>query len=425
MRMRASGTSSPSMAAACSMLCTSLCRKYTWPPRRISRRQASRIRPSFHSVTKVFTASRSVGGVVIIDRSRRPPSAMFMVRGMGVAVSVSTSTSARSDLSRSLSRTPKRCSSSMMTRPRFLKPTVCWSSLWVPITMSTAPDCSPAMTRSTSLGERKRDSDSTRIGQSAKRSRKVWKCCCASSVVGTSIATWRPSCTATNAARSATSVLPKPTSPQITRSIGRAVVMSAMTSSIAWRWSGVSSKGKASRKSGVVLFRQREAVPLARGAARVQVEQLHRDVTHFLRGAPAGLVPLLAAEAVQRRRLGGGAGVAADQVERLHRHVQLVAAGVFQRQELAAAVLYFERDEAEVAADTVVDVHDRRAGAQVREFADDGLGIARAALAAGALAHPLAEQLGLGDDRQPRVRQQHAVLQRRHGKAARPVAGQE
>jgi len=42
-----------------------------------------------------------------------------------------------------------------------------------------------------------------------------------SSVVGTTTATCLPSSATANAARSATSVLPKPTSPQISRSIGR------------------------------------------------------------------------------------------------------------------------------------------------------------------------------------------------------------
>jgi hypothetical protein len=71
-----------------------------------------------------------------------------------------------------------------------------------------------------SFALRKRDSSASFTGQSAKRSEKFWKCCSASSVVGTSTATCLPSATATNAARSATSVLPKPTSPQIRRSIG-------------------------------------------------------------------------------------------------------------------------------------------------------------------------------------------------------------
>ena len=54
-----------------------------------------------------------------------------------------------------------------------------------------------------------------------------------SSVVGTSTATCLPSITALNAARTAISVLPKPTSPQISRSIGTGFSMSAFTSSIA------------------------------------------------------------------------------------------------------------------------------------------------------------------------------------------------
>ena len=52
-------------------------------------------------------------------------------------------------------------------------------------------------------------------------------------VVGTSTATWRPPCTALNVARIATSVLPKPTSPQINRSMGRVRSMSCFVSSIA------------------------------------------------------------------------------------------------------------------------------------------------------------------------------------------------
>ena len=42
----------------------------------------------------------------------------------------------------------------------------------------------------------------------------------------------------------ATSVLPNPTSPQTRRSIGTGASMSAFTSTIAFSWSGVSSKAK-------------------------------------------------------------------------------------------------------------------------------------------------------------------------------------
>ena len=51
------------------------------------------------------------------------------------------------------------------------------------------------------------------------------------------------------AARSATSVLPKPTSPHTTRSIGRSDLRSATTASMADCWSGVSSNGKAAAKT--------------------------------------------------------------------------------------------------------------------------------------------------------------------------------
>ena len=55
------------------------------------------------------------------------------------------------------------------------------------------------------------------------------------------IATCMPDMAATKAARSATSVLPKPTSPQTSRSIGLPDSRSASTSSIARSWSSVSS----------------------------------------------------------------------------------------------------------------------------------------------------------------------------------------
>src|SRR5207249_4353859 len=54
-----------------------------------------------------------------------------------------------------------------------------------------------------------------------------------------------PSPTALKAARSATSVLPYPTSPATRRSIGRPASMSCLASSIALSWSAVSSNRKA------------------------------------------------------------------------------------------------------------------------------------------------------------------------------------
>ena len=70
------------------------------------------------SITKVCTGMRSCGGSSMVDMSRMPDRAMFSVRGMGVAESVSTSTARLISLMCSLCATPKRCSSSTMSRPR-------------------------------------------------------------------------------------------------------------------------------------------------------------------------------------------------------------------------------------------------------------------------------------------------------------------
>ena len=86
-----------------------------------------------------------------------------------------------------------------------------------------------------------RDSWRTLIGQPAKRSLKVRKCCRARSVVGQTMATCLPHMATTNAALSATSVLPKPTSPHTSRSIGLPLDRSVSTSVMALSWSSVSS----------------------------------------------------------------------------------------------------------------------------------------------------------------------------------------
>ncbi len=243
---RASGTASRMRRAARSIVSTRLCTTYTCPSRASSRRIESWISGRSSSRMNVWIGWRASGGVSITDRSRSPASDMCSVRGIGVAVSVRTSTWVRSCLRRSLWTTPKRCSSSMITRPSAGKVTDLLSSWCVPISTSTAPSRAAAMIAFCSFGVLNRLSISTRTGNAANRSRKTVSCCCANSVVGTSTATCLPSITALNAARSATSVLPYPTSPHTRRSIGRGASMSRFTSSIARSWSGVSSYGKAS-----------------------------------------------------------------------------------------------------------------------------------------------------------------------------------
>ena len=189
----------------------------------------------------VRTAMRSTGGVVISESSRTPVNASCSVRGIGVADSVSTCTSLFSSFSRSLCLTPKCCSSSTISRPRFLNEIDEPSSACVPTTTSTVPSPMPFLVSASAFGPTSRDACLTCTGSPAKRCEKVLKCWRASSVVGTTTATCNPSSAATKAARSATSVLPKPTSPQISRSIGLPADRSSMTMSIAVCWSSVSS----------------------------------------------------------------------------------------------------------------------------------------------------------------------------------------
>ena len=99
----------------------------------------------------------------------------------------------------------------------------------------------PCLTRASSLRRTSREAWPIFTGKPRKRSVKVLVCWRASSVVGTTTATCRPLIAVTKAARSATSVLPKPTSPQISRSIGRPDASSLSTTSIAACWSSVSS----------------------------------------------------------------------------------------------------------------------------------------------------------------------------------------
>ncbi len=173
MPMRASGTSACSSSCMRRMLSTSLCRKYTWPPRASSRWNASRSSASSQALTKVCTASRLAGGVAMMERSRKPAIAMFSVRGIGVAVSVSRCTLARSFFNASFWRTPKRCSSSTMTSPRSGNLTSGCSRRWVPTITSSLPSASRCSSASISFFDLKRESTSTFSGQSAKRSRKL------------------------------------------------------------------------------------------------------------------------------------------------------------------------------------------------------------------------------------------------------------
>ena len=122
-----------------------------------------------YSNTNVSTGWRSMGGCSMVERSRMPLMAMFRVRGMGVAERVSMSTPIKFSFSFSLCLTPKRCSSSMMTRPRSWNRTSLESRRWVPMTMSTLPACRPRRVSFCCLAVRKRESSPTFTGNASMR----------------------------------------------------------------------------------------------------------------------------------------------------------------------------------------------------------------------------------------------------------------
>lgn len=120
------------------------------------------------------------------------------------------------------------------------------------------------------------------------------------------------------------------------------------------------------------------------------------------------------------------AGVAGDQVQVGHWHVQLGVLGVFQGEKFGGLAVDFQRGQAQVATNAMVDVHHRCAFAQLGEVLDDCIvGGFATFVTAPALHHPLAEQRAFGDQGQAWVVQQQAVVQRRDGDCQALAAGNE
>ncbi|MNM82367.1 hypothetical protein D3C81_943950 [compost metagenome] len=183
---------------------------------------------------------------------------------------------------------------------------------------------------------------------------------------------------------------------------------------------------EAGAEGGVVGGRVGKCIALARGAAGIDVEQFGGHVAHLFGGLALGFLPGLGAQPVQWCQGIVAAGVAGDQVQVGHRHVELGALGVFEGEELGGLVVDLQGGQAQVAADTVVDMHHRRAFAQLGEVLDHRIVVGVAALvAAPALHHPLTEQRALGDQGNGRLIQQQAFVQRRDGDCQALLAGNE
>ena len=176
--------------------------------------------------------ARPAGSSRRVEVSRSPNTVIATVRGMGVAVITSTC-GGTAPLPRRASRcsTPKRCCSSTTTRARSRKSTFSWSSACVPTTMPASPLTMSSRVRRRSAVDWLPVSSATRVPCSAPPSMPpsarspsiavmVRWCCAASTSVGASSAACPPASTAASMARSATIVLPDPTSPCSSRCIG-------------------------------------------------------------------------------------------------------------------------------------------------------------------------------------------------------------
>jgi hypothetical protein len=98
---------------------------------------------------------------------------------------------------------------------------------------STSPAAKSRRMFLRSDGVVKRERLSTRPAKAPSLSLKVRSCCCTRMVVGASIMVCLPLRAALKAARTAISVLPKPTSPHTSLSIGCGCCMSAFTAAMA------------------------------------------------------------------------------------------------------------------------------------------------------------------------------------------------
>ena len=135
-----------------------------------------------------------------------------------------------------------------------------------------------------------------------------------------------PPITALNAARMATSVLLKPTSPQMSRSIGCSDSMSALVAAMAAIWSAVSLKSSEDSNSRCHLLsvgRERQSRARSR-ARRARARSFSRGVVEdrFLR-ALLGPAPICHRRVSGERRSSfANADVARDEKALLERHVE-------------------------------------------------------------------------------------------------------
>ena len=183
---------------------------------------------------------------------------------------------------------------------------------------------------------------------------KRLRCCSARIVVGTSTATCLPAMTDLNAARTATSVLPNPTSPQISRSMGGGDSMSRFTSTVAFAWSNVSSYMNDASSSCCHGVSAGKANPSAMFPPCVERDQIARDILDPLLRTRLQPVPFPASEAVQLRDMPVLRGVLLQLVDVADVHIQGVVLGVEHRSDLHIHFAHLDGPEPRKPADTEI-----------------------------------------------------------------------
>ena len=174
----------------------------------------------------------------------------------------------------------------------------------------------------------------------------------------------------TKAARSATSVLPKPTSPHTSRSIGLPASRSCSTSRDRAVLVVGFFVGEAVDECGVARVGFGDHAG-AGGAQRCDLDQLSGDLADPLLHPRLAPLPRFAAKAVERDAF-AVASVAAQKLDILDRDIELVAARIFERDAIVRHLADRDLGQALVAADAVVGVDDEVAGRQRRQLFEEG-----------------------------------------------------
>ena len=194
--------------------------------------------------------------------------------------------------------------------------------------------------------------------------------------------------------------------------------MSALTSSIASRWSGVSVNGKACSNSRCQSESAAKAWPLRR---RRSAYRLNSSPESSCAARPRlHRLPARAAQLAQRRVLAAGADVPRDLRQLVGGHEHAVIALIFQVQVVARDARHRARLEAGEARHAVVLVHDDVARAQLAEGAQRAAADAPRGAASvlprrrgSALGAAAAQQAVLGEHGELQRRRDEALAQRR------------